>query len=78
MQQIFLSYTCSMREALKNVFVKEIVLEDGTIYYYTIQAHEVKNMLGQIVAVLDEYSFTEKGALKFTSYIGQMTVIGMK
>jgi len=62
--QLFFVYTCSMRDALKNVFGKEIFLEDGTVFIYTLQPYEIKNMLGAIVAVLDEYSFIEKGGLE--------------
>lgn len=51
-----------MRDALKNVFGKELILEDGCRYMYTIQSYEMKNALGAVVALLDEYSFTKKGA----------------
>lgn len=51
-----------MREALKNIKGKEVVLEDGVVFIYTIQPYEMKNMLEQVVAVLDEYAFTKKGA----------------
>ncbi len=60
-QQKYFKYYCNMREALKNVFGKEIILEDGIVFIYTVQPYEMKNMLGQIVAVLDEYAFTKKG-----------------
>lgn len=53
-----------MREALKNLFGKEIILEDGTAYTYTVQPYEMKNALGAAVAVLDEYSFSKKGSLE--------------
>lgn len=50
-----------MRDALKNVFGKELVLDNGDCYLYTIQPYEMKNVLGTVVALLDEYSFTKKG-----------------
>lgn len=50
-----------MRDALKNVFGKELILEDGNCFLYTIQPYEMKNVLGAVVALLDEYSFTRKG-----------------
>ena len=50
-----------MRDALKNVFGKELILDNGTYYLYTIQPYEMKNVLGTVVALLDEYSFTQKG-----------------
>lgn len=59
--QVFFVYTCSMRDALKNVFGKELILDNGNCYLYTIQPYEMKNVLGAIVALLDEYSFTKKG-----------------
>lgn len=49
-----------MREALKNLFAKQLTLENGTIFYYTISPFEMKNSLGQTVAVLTEYFFTKK------------------
>ena len=59
--QLFFVYTCSMRDALKNVFGKELILDNGNCYLYTIQPYEMKNVLGAVVALLDEYSFTKKG-----------------
>ncbi len=50
-----------MRDALKNVFGKELILVTGNCYLYTIQPYEMKNVLGAVVALLDEYSFTKKG-----------------
>ncbi|MBR2647886.1 MAG: hypothetical protein ACRCSM_02735 [Sediminibacterium sp.] len=50
-----------MRDALKNVFGKELILDNGNCYLYTIQPYEMKNVLGAVVALLDEYSFTKKG-----------------
>jgi hypothetical protein len=53
--QLFFVYTCSMRDALKNVFGKELILDDGNCYLYSIQPYEMKNVLGAVVAILDEY-----------------------
>jgi hypothetical protein len=50
-----------MRDALRNVFGKELILEDGSCYLYTTLPYEMKNVLGAVVALLDEYSFTQKG-----------------
>lgn len=49
-----------MRDALRNIFGKELILEDGSCYLYTIVPYEMKNVLGVVVALLDEYSFTKK------------------
>ncbi|MEI2822679.1 MAG: hypothetical protein V9F02_04535 [Chitinophagaceae bacterium] len=49
-----------MRDALKNVFGKELILDNGDCYLYTIQPYQMKNVLGTEVAVLDEYSFNRK------------------
>lgn len=49
-----------MRDALRNVFGKELILDNGNCYLYTIQPYQMKNVLGAEVAVLDEYSFTRK------------------
>ncbi len=50
-----------MRDALKNLFGKELILDNGDHYLYTIQPYEMKNVLGTVVALLKEYSFTQKG-----------------
>ena len=51
-----------MRDELKNLFSKEIILENGGHYFYDNQPYEMKNILGAVVAVLDEYSFIKKGS----------------
>ena len=48
-----------MRDELTSLFSKEIILEGGGHYFYAIQPFEMKNMLGAVVAVLDEYLFTK-------------------
>ena len=50
-----------MREALKNLFRNEIILEDGNKYFYSVNPFELKNALGYAVAVLHEYSFSKDG-----------------
>ena len=49
-----------MRESLKNLFSNQVILEDKTIFYYTVLPYELKNPLGNVVAVLQEYNFTKK------------------
>jgi len=49
-----------MRDSLKNLFSHEVILDDTTSFYYTIKPYELKNLLGNIAAILQEYSFTEK------------------
>ena len=49
-----------MRDALKNVFSHQIILEDNILFYYTIKPYELTNALGNIIAVLQEYNFTKK------------------
>ena len=48
-----------MRNALKNLFSNQIILEDNSQFYYTIKPYELTNALGSIVAVLQEYNFTK-------------------
>ena len=57
----YLVYHCGMRDSLKNLFSKQIILEDNSEFYYTIKPYELTNTLGNIVAVLQEYNFTKKG-----------------
>ena len=47
-----------MREALKNLFSNKIILENGASYYYYIKPYELINALGSVVAVLQEYTFS--------------------
>jgi hypothetical protein len=49
-----------MRDSLKNLFEAEITLEDKSSYNYSIKSFELKNMLGNIAAILQEYNFTKK------------------
>ena len=49
-----------MRDALKNLFSNQITLEDNSLFYYTIKPYELTNALGNIIAVLQEYTFTKK------------------
>lgn len=49
-----------MRDALKNLFSNEIILEDNSQFYYTIRPYELTNALGSIIAILQEYNFTKK------------------
>jgi hypothetical protein len=49
-----------MRDALKNLFNNQIILEDNSQFYYTITPYELTNALGNIIAVLQEYNFTKK------------------
>jgi hypothetical protein len=55
-------YHCNMRDELKHLFSKQITLNDGSQFYYTIQPFEMKNIFGAAIAILDEYVFTKKGA----------------
>ena len=49
-----------MRDALKNLFSNQIILEDSSQFYYTITSFELTNTLGNIIAVMQEYNFTKK------------------
>lgn len=50
-----------MRDALKNLNSKQITLEDNSQFYYTIKPYELTNVLGNIIAVLQEYNITKEG-----------------
>lgn len=49
-----------MREALKNLFSQQVVLENNERYAYTIKPFELTNALGKIVTTLSEYEFTRE------------------
>lgn len=48
-----------MRDDLKSIFSKEIVLEDNSRFSYTITPYEFSNALGNSAVVLQEYNFTQ-------------------
>ncbi|MBK7289132.1 MAG: hypothetical protein IPI78_02165 [Chitinophagaceae bacterium] len=50
-----------MRDALKNLFSNQIILEDNSQFYYTIKPYELTNALDNVIAVLQEYAFTKEG-----------------
>ena len=49
-----------MREALKHIFSNQVTLEDKSQFYYTVKPYELVNALGNTIAVLEEYHFTNK------------------
>jgi hypothetical protein len=49
-----------MRDVIKNLFMNEIILEDNSIFYYTIKPYELANSIGTIITILKEYSFIKK------------------
>ena len=49
-----------MRDSLKTLFSNQVILEDNSQFYYTIKPYELTNALGNIIAVLQEYNFTNK------------------
>lgn len=53
-----------MRDALRNLHGKQIILEDCTCFFYTISPYEMRNALGAVIALLDEYSFTKKDSVE--------------
>jgi len=55
-----LKYYCEMRDSLKHLFSNQVKLEDGSLFYYSISPYELKNALGQNVAILQEYIFEKK------------------
>ena len=56
----YLVYYCGMRDSLKNLFSQQIILADGSVFYYTIKPYELTNALGNIIVVLQEYNFAKK------------------
>ncbi len=48
-----------MRYHLKNLFSNQIILEDNSLFYYSIKPYELTNALGNTIAVLQEYNFTK-------------------
>ena len=57
-----------MRDALKTVFGRQITLEDGSRYQYTITQVEILNILGIATAILDEYLIIAPDAQTYKLY----------
>jgi hypothetical protein len=55
-----LNYYCIM-STLTNITIHQIVLEDSSQYFYSTEPFELTNVLGNVVAVLQEYNFTKCG-----------------
>jgi hypothetical protein len=55
-----------MRESLKSFTSNQVILEDNTTFCYIIKPFELKNPMGNVVAVLKEYIFTNKGDIDGT------------
>lgn len=49
-------YYCAMNDEIIDAKVNEIILQDGTQFFYTVKSIEFTNVLGATIAVLDEYS----------------------
>ncbi|MBL0358261.1 MAG: hypothetical protein IPP72_15945 [Chitinophagaceae bacterium] len=47
-----------MRAALNNLFSNKITLENGSQYYYYVKPFELTNALGNVVALLQQYTFS--------------------
>lgn len=47
-----------METELTGVKNKEIILEDNNLYLYSVNPVEITNVLGAVIAVLEEYSIT--------------------
>lgn len=69
-----------MRDALKNLFSNQIILEDNSQFYYTIKPYELTNALDNVIAVLQEYALQKREMITDNfpvNYTRQKKVIGM-
>jgi hypothetical protein len=57
-----------MEKELLSAEKKEIILEDGRHFSYTITPAEIANSLGAAVAVLDEYFITDSNGETYKLY----------
>ena len=57
-----------METELIDAAKKQLILEDGSLYFYTIKPVEIPNSLGTVVAVLDEYFITNYGGETYKLY----------
>ena len=57
-----------MREQLKTVLGKQIILDDGKKYHYITTAFEVQNALGKVAAILEEFLITGEDGSVYKLY----------
>lgn len=57
-----------MEMDIKTEEIKEIVLDDNSLFSYTIKQVEITNILGTAVAVLDEYFITNSAGENYKLY----------
>ena len=63
-----ITYFCSMEKGLIDAEIRQVILEDGSEYFYTSKPVEITNSLGASVAVLDEYFITKQGGETYKLY----------
>lgn len=56
-----MNYYCSMSREADITTTKRVILDDNTHYFYTVKPFELTNTLGNLVAVLQEFSFVQDG-----------------
>ncbi len=47
---------------------KQIILEDKSQYFYSVNPVEISNALGSVIAILDEYSITNSSGQNYRLY----------
>jgi hypothetical protein len=60
-QEFEIELYCTMNSEFTITKTNQVILEDNSQFFYTIKSFELKNSLGNIVAVLKEYAFTKDG-----------------
>lgn len=64
----FAMYYCVMEMEQINTEKRQLMLEDGSQYFYTINPVEIANVLGAAVAVLNEYFITNSKGENYKLY----------
>jgi hypothetical protein len=57
-----------MEKELIEAVKKQIFLEDGSLFSYTIKKVEITNILGAAIAILDEYTITNSSGESYKLY----------
>lgn len=57
-----------MEKGLVDEENKQVILDDGSQYFYTLKPVEITNSLGASVAVLNEYLITNQGGETYKLY----------
>jgi len=61
-------YYCYIKQTMAIISFREIVLDNNQKFHYTVHPFEMKNSLGKVIALLQEYVITTSDTIVDPSY----------